>query len=183
LPARSRPEWAGSPTEAVAPGFAAEIISGEIRVFLPTASAKLAAVFSKAFAPGRPVEFPRRTIRVVRASAILIGLARPSGALAAFSGTSAASRTSFARGASSPTPALMEASLKFLKLPLPPLSLLIGQGRGYVVVHLFDYRIHLGLGLLLDLAECFESRLADQSNLFLLFRGKIQDVFEASGHH
>jgi acetyl-CoA carboxylase alpha subunit len=115
----------------------------------------------------------RRAIRIVRTAGVMIRVAR----------TSSAARPFFSGPSASPAPALAESILKVLKLPLPLLSLVVGQGSGDLLVHLFDQRVYLGFSLFLDITERIESCLGDLSDLLLLFGGKVQDTFKALRHH
>jgi hypothetical protein len=115
----------------------------------------------------------RRAIRIVRTAGVTIRVAR----------TSPAARPFFS-GASTPAaPALAESILKVLKLPLPLLSLVVGQGGGDLLVHLLDLRVYLGFSLFLDFVERLESRLENLVDFPLLFRGKNQHALETPCHH
>ena len=116
----------------------------------------------------------RRAIRIVRTAGVTIRVARR---------TSSAARPFFSGPSASAAPALVESILKVLELSLPPLSLVVGQGGGDLLVHLLDLRVYFGFSLFLDFVERVKSRLENLVDFPLLFRGKNQHALETPCHH
>jgi hypothetical protein len=114
-----------------------------------------------------------RAIRIIRTAGVTVRVAR----------TSSAARPFFSGPSASAAPALAESILEVLELPLPLLSLVVGQGGRDLLVHLLDLRVYLGFSLFLDLVERLESRLENLVDFLLLFRGKNQHALETPCHH